>query len=89
MNYMYSCCMDFYEIEFKGTNKDATQIKYNLEILSNGTWYNFETGFINLVGYSSENINSENENKTPGFEFLFIISSIILVLLLKKRVKKT
>jgi hypothetical protein len=49
MNYIYSCCIDFYEIEFKCTNKKVTQIKYNLEILSNSTWYNFETGLINFT----------------------------------------
>ena len=48
MNYMYSCFMDFYEIEFKCRNKNTTQVKYNLEILYNRTWYNSESGLINF-----------------------------------------
>jgi hypothetical protein len=47
MNFTYGCCMDFYETEFNFTREDATQLKYHLEILSNNTWYIFDTGLIN------------------------------------------
>jgi len=84
MNYSYSCCMDFYETKFKGKREDATQIKYHLEILSNGSWYTFETGFINLLDNPND-INDNNKNTIPGFELVLIIFSIILFLILKKR----
>lgn len=84
MNYSYSCCMDFYEAEFKGEREDATQIKYHLEILSNGSWYTFETGFIDLLD-NPNNANDNNKNTVPGFELVLIIFSIVLFLVLKKR----
>lgn len=84
MNYSYSCCMDFYEAEFKGEREDATQIKYHVEILSNGSWYVFETGFIDLLD-NPNNANDNNKNTVPGFELVLIIFSIVLFLVLKKR----
>jgi hypothetical protein len=85
MNYTYSCCMDFYEAEFKGEREDATQIKYHVEILSNGSWYVFETGFIDLLDSPDNNIDDNKKNTTPGFEIVLILFSIILFLIVKKR----
>lgn len=86
LNYSYSCCMDFYEGTFKLTHNDATKIKYHLEILSNGTWYTYNTSYFYMFNDSDENIIDHEENQTPGFEFVLLISSAGL-LLIRRRYK--
>jgi hypothetical protein len=91
LNYTYSCCMDFYEGTFKLAHKDATRIIYHLEILSNATWYKYNTSFFDMIVNSYENIINNKENQTPGFEFILLIFSAILFLITrnyKLKVKK-
>lgn len=80
MNYTYSCCMDFYEAELKLKQEDATQVKYHLVILNNKTWYKYETDYIYLKIKSDENPVDSNENSTPGFEILLVLSCIVMLL---------
>lgn len=77
--------MDFYETEYTFTREDATQLKYHLEILSNGTWYIFETGFINLSSNPDNNIDDDKKNTTSGFELIFVILAVILILFLRRK----
>lgn len=91
LNYTYSCCMDFYEGTFKLAHKDATRIIYHFEILSNGTWYKYNTSFFDMIVNSDGNIINNKENQTPGFEFILLIFSAILFLITrnyKLKVKK-
>ena len=80
--------MDFLKTKFTLAHQDATQIKYHLEILSNGTWYGYNTSFIHMVGNPDKKTVTPKENPTPGFEFLLIISSILFVLSLIQIKKK-
>jgi hypothetical protein len=83
--------MDFYETVFNFTHEDVTQLKYHLEILSNDTWYIFKTGFINLSSNPDNNIDDDNnidynkKNTTPGFELIFIILAVMLILFLRQK----
>jgi hypothetical protein len=77
--------MDFYETEFNFTSEDVIQIKYHLEILSNDTWYIFETGFINLSSNPDTNIDDVKKNTTPGFELIFVILTVIIILVLRRK----
>jgi hypothetical protein len=73
--------MTFYEKTFKLINSNATIIKYHLEILSNGTWYKYNTSYFHLYNNPDEKIINNEENQTPGFEFIFLIFSLILFLI--------
>jgi len=85
MNLSYSCCMDFYEVELELTHKDATQIKYHLEIMSNGTWYGYETNYIPISRVDGNNTDGLIENTTPGFEIVILLFSIFVLLIIKKK----
>lgn len=79
MNYSYSCCMDFYEATIKLTHSNTTKIKCHLEILSNGTWYKYNTSYFYMFNNSDENIISPNDNQTPGFELILVLVAVALV----------
>lgn len=81
LNYTYSCCMDFYEGTFKLNHGDATKIEYHLEILSNSTWYQYNTSYFYMFNDSEENIIDNKVNQTPGFEFILLIVSAVLLLI--------
>jgi hypothetical protein len=83
LNYTYSCCMDFYEGTFKLSHSDATKIKYHLEILSNGTWYQYNTSYFYMFNNSDENIIDHKDNQTPGFEFVLLFFSVGLLLIIR------
>jgi hypothetical protein len=83
LNYTYSCCMDFYEGTFKLSHSDSTKIKYHLEILSNRTWYQYNTSYFYMFNDSDENIINPENNQTPGFEFIFLLFSMGILLIIK------
>jgi hypothetical protein len=85
MKYTYSCCMDFFEAEFTLTHEDATQIKYHLEIMSNGTWYEYETDYIPISRISDNNTDDSIDDTTPGFEIVLLLFSIFVFLIIKKK----
>lgn len=85
MNYSYSCCMDFFEAELELTHENATHIKYHLEILSNGSWYEYETDYVFLSVDGNENTNDSVKLTTPGFEIVILLFSIFVFLKLKKK----
>jgi len=85
MNYTYSCCMVFFEAEFKLTHGDATQIKYHLEIMGNGTWYEYETDYIPISRVNGNNTDDLIEETTPGFEIVILLFSIFVLLKIKKK----
>ena len=76
--------MDFYDAELELTRKDATQIKYHLEILSNGTWYEYETDYIPISRVKVNDTDGSIENTTPGFEIVILLFSIFVLLKKKK-----
>ena len=82
LNYTYSCCMDFYEGIFKLTHKNATRLIYHLEILSNGSWYKYNTSFFDMFINSDKNSIENQENQTPGFELILVVCSIMLLIFL-------
>ena len=88
LNYTYSCCKDFYEAKLKLTHENATQIKYHLLILNNGTWHKYKTEYISLKIKPDENPVDSKENTTPGFEILTVLASIILFVV-KKSFRKS
>jgi hypothetical protein len=77
--------MDFFEADLELTHEDATQIKYHLEIMSNGSWYEYETDFIPIFRISDNNTDGSIENTTPGFEIIILLFSIFIFLKLKKK----
>ncbi|MCJ7571857.1 MAG: hypothetical protein MUO82_08280 [Candidatus Thermoplasmatota archaeon] len=83
LNYTYSCCMDFYEGTFKLSHSDATEIKYHLEILSNGTRYKYNTSYFYMFNNSDENIIDPEDNQTPGFEFIILLFSAGILLIIR------
>ncbi len=88
LNYSYSCCMSFYKAKFTLGHPDATQIKYHVEILSNGIWYGYNTSFINIVRTNDKKIDNPKDKHTPGFDFLLIVFSIFFILILTRLKKK-
>ena len=90
MNYTYTCCMDFYETQITLIHEGATQIKYYVKILNNGTWYNSDTNVTNLSIPTSNNPVIISDNRTlPGFETPLIILSIALILVLNRWRRKS
>lgn len=86
MNYTFSCCWAFYETQIKLIHENATTIKYYVKIFSNGTWIDSDDGFTNLSSPVNNNPVIDPENRSaPGFELVFILFSISLFLILKKR----
>ena len=72
------------------THNDATYIKYHLEIETNETWYIYSITELNLKNETNNNSSNNNNNntnpsngntseKTPGFEILPFLMSIIFV----------
>ncbi len=84
MNYTYSCCMDFYEVEVNLNHEDATQVKYHLEIKSNGTWHEYEQDFISLSISAGKETADIVENATPGFGYISLIMAVFCAFVLKK-----
>ena len=82
MNYSYTCCMNFYETQIKFIHEDATQIKYYVKIINNGTWYTSNTSFTNLSIPINNNPVIIPENKSlPEFEMPLLVLSIALILI--------
>jgi len=73
--------MDFYETTIKLIYSNTTKIKCHLEILSNETWYQYNTSYFYMFNNSEENIVDPKDNKTPGFEFMLLIVSAGILLI--------
>lgn len=80
MNYMYSCCMDFYEAEVNLIHEDATQVKYHLEIKSNGTWHQYEQNVISLSIPDKKETGNIVVNTTSGFDLPLIFLSMLVAI---------
>ena len=85
---------DVYQKAITLMQSDANNIEYYLVVKDNGIWYNFLDQFevLNLKISSGNGGNGGSTNgddgstKTPGFELLvFIISIVILVFILKRK----
>ena len=85
MNYSYSCCLDFYEADLMLIHENASQIKYHLEICSNGTWYKYDYDYIDLRKNISNNSNYNLENTTSGFEITLSVIGILFIIYLKNK----
>ena len=85
MNYSYSCCYDFYEVNLILTNQNASQIKYHLEISSNETWYKYDYDFINLGRIIYNTSGEEMKKTTSGFDILIVCVGIIFIIYLKRK----
>ena len=82
--------MDFYETQITLIHEGATQIKYYVKILDNGTWYNSDTNVFNLSIPTSNNPVIISDNRTlPGFETPLIVLSIALILVLNRWRRKS
>ncbi|MBS3778351.1 MAG: hypothetical protein KGY50_03550, partial [Candidatus Thermoplasmatota archaeon] len=81
MNYTYSCCMDFYNAELDLTNENATQVKYHLEIMSNGTWHEYDQNVISLSRPAKKETDNTMENTTSGFDLFLLSLSVIAAIL--------
>jgi hypothetical protein len=80
LDYSYSCCKDFYQIEFNLTHEDAAHIRYYILINDNNSWYQSETWVTNLTINNNGNCYCvQDYNKTPGFEFISMILSLIIL----------
>ena len=97
--------MSLFENTYRATvtlkHDDATYIKYNLVIKSEGIWYEYDPIQVNLTvepangngngdgtnGNGSNGGNGENgDNGTPGFEIISLLIAIVIgVLLLGKK----
>ena len=86
MNYSYSCCMDFYESEFKQTQKNSSKVKYHVEILSNNTWYYYKNDYINLSRENDNGLKFDFNKSVPGFELTaLLIPMILLIVYFRKK----
>lgn len=88
MNYSYNCCMDFFEAEIKLMHEDATQLKYHLEILSNGSWFEYDTNYVSLSVGTANNEENDIKNKAPGFEIIILLFSIAVLVRINKKKKR-
>jgi hypothetical protein len=85
MDYSYTCCKDFYQIEFNLTHEDATHIKYFVLINDNNSWYQSEIWATNLsIDNNDYCICDYYEYKTPGFELIISFFALILILIYKR-----
>ncbi|MBS3802608.1 MAG: hypothetical protein KGY65_07655 [Candidatus Thermoplasmatota archaeon] len=84
MNYSYSCCMDFYNAEFDLTYENTTQVKYHLEIKSNGSWCQYEQNVISLSIPDIIETDNTMQNNTIGFDIPVITLSILSTILFIK-----
>lgn len=78
-----------YQIDVELTRDDASIVKYNLKIESDGVWYDFKDDIkqFNLVPKTNgdQTNGNDNTNGTPGFELIPIVVSIVFVLFIYKR----
>ena len=82
MNYTYTCCMDFYETQLTLIHEGATQIKYFVKILHNGSWYNSNTTVMNLsIPVNNTPVIIPENRSMPGFELvaLFLSAGLLLI----------
>lgn len=75
---------DKYQAEVTLNHEDAATVKCHLKINSGGTWNESEGVEFDL----SEKIDGQNSKKTPGFELLILIMSIIIVTIYVKKREK-
>lgn len=77
-----------YQIDVELTRDDASIVKYNLKIESDGVWYDFKDDIkqFNLVPKTNgdQTNGNDNTNGTPGFELIPIVVSIVFVLFIHK-----
>ena len=91
MKYSYSCCKDFYQLEFNLTHEDTTYLKCYVMIKSNNTWYTSKSWITNLsIDKIDYCLCFRDEYKIPGFEFVSLLTVIIIITgcLSKKYYKK-
>ncbi len=62
-------------------HKDATVVHYQIIVESDGNWYKSELEEFNL----SVKEDHVTENNTPGFEFVYLAISFMLILFMYKR----
>jgi len=75
-----------YQLEVTLGHDDANEIKYHVEVKSNGDWSSTSITEIDLDTSSSSNDNSNNgSGSTPGFELIFSLMAIIIGVILFRR----
>ena len=88
--------MSFFENTYRTVltlkHDNATYIKYNLVIESNGTWYEYDPIKLDLTveptngDGNGDGNNGNGDNGTPGFEVIpFLIAVVIGVLLFRRK----
>jgi hypothetical protein len=73
---------DTYQAQCTLMQEEATQIKYQLKIACNETWFTSNTTFVPLAVETKNNTSEapHNQVSTPGFEIPLFVSSFILIL---------
>lgn len=69
-------------------SKDGAEVmKYNLIIQDNGVWYDYLQSDLRIVDLIIPSNDNNGDNRTPGFEFMILITAIGVgfVLFRKKR----
>jgi len=84
MNNTYTCCLAFFVADVDLTHENATQVKYHLEIKSNGVWYNYKPDYISINISNDQKADDNLKNETPGFECVSILLSFLCILFLKR-----
>ena len=74
-----------YRVQVTLKHDDTIEIKYHLEIDSNGIWYHSDVTVFNLTTDANNKTNGNNTNSTPGFRSISFLITILIGLLLFRR----
>lgn len=66
-------------------HEEATSVHYYITVESNGSWYKSKLKEFNL----SEATNPINENDTSGFEFVYLVISVMFILFMYNKRKRS
>jgi len=77
MEYLFSCCMDYYTSDISLKSLNATGLIINVQILSDGIWYEEQLDLITLSTKIQMNPHTDLDHSTPGFESLIMILSLL------------
>jgi hypothetical protein len=78
--------IDTFEVEITLRHDTATYIQYHVEYIENELWVKSDSVKLDLkIESNNGNSNGGNNNGTPGFEFVYILAIISIILLIFRR----
>ena len=81
---------DTYQAQYTLTREEATQIKYQLKIAYNETWYTSNTTIIPLIDTKKNTSQDPHDPmSTPGFETIVFIVSIAFIFIFNHWIRKS